>query len=428
MNWFIKIAQERILSRPEFEDMVQRVYNRYREPLEEYGFKTWREWLNNDTPYNMSLTIESEHDIYDRYLRDLPEEIRAIDLINMYKLNELPLSSKITRDFSQIPIEPTFSEEPSLPWQKKKAKDISQDEAIVIYDTASQRMTKTNREQVLEARKELYFAFNSDKDLPKKLGIKPSELVKRIRQYSGLTSKSIQLEESFNRGVPEEHQWVGITNTSFIGRQSVDHNELESLVKYITVSRGSSDEYKKQEGEILRNYIARTFLAIDTKIDYSDLGFDINNIEKKTTKGEFKSQENKIVIDQMSPNTVAHEIGHYLDYKWARQYDDNISPLSTSSRTIKEFPKEHQTWIIKFKNFVQNLVDKSDIGSEYTQRPSEVFARFIDKFTRWTSGEKNHGYYIDRNDRFSESDYRLFVRILQEKSYIDAAFPILQKV
>ena len=350
MSWFKKIAQERILSKPEFEEMVQRVYNIHRDALEEYGFNSWEEWLNKETPYNIAITLDSEYEIYNRFLNNLPEDVMAIDLIKMYHKNQLPTAYNLQRDFSKIQIEETEENESNYPWGKIKAKDISPDEAANIYQTAIQRVTKTNKNEILDARKQLFFAFNSDKELSNKIGISTKELGKRIRQYSGLTNKEIQLEENLNQNIPEDFQWVGITNSSFIGTQSIDHEELESLVNYIKVNREFSDEYKKREGEALRSYIARTFLAIDTKIDYSDLGFEIDNIEEERTKGQYFPGDTKIVIDNLSPNTVAHEIGHYLDYKWARQYDDNLNPLSTSSRIIKDFPEIHQKWIVKYKN------------------------------------------------------------------------------
>ena len=54
----------------------------------------------------------------------------------------------------------------------------------------------------------------------------------------------------------------------------------------------------------------------------------------------------------------------------------------------------------------------------------EVFARFIARFVEWT--HKNaamSGFSEDyRKDKFTELDFRRFVYLLQEKSYLDAKY------
>ena len=160
--------------------------------------------------------------------------------------------------------------------------------------------------------------------------------------------------------------------------------------------------------------------AVDTRIDYHDLSFKIGKCEKPTSLGQYFPRTNTIIISDLLEKTVAHEIGHYLDYKWARQYGSNYTPLSDSSYVA--IPEGHQEWAKKYRTFVHNLMDKSDIISEYTQKPSEVFARFVAKFSNWCSGNRYSSH--ERSDKFSVQDYMVFVKLLQEKSYLDAKFPI----
>ena len=77
---------------------------------------------------------------------------------------------------------------------------------------------------------------------------------------------------------------------------------------------------------------------------------------------------------------------------------------------------------------MNKIEDKADIHSEYTQRRSEVFARFIDKFCQWASREQHGHDYGEYFDKFDQNDFRLFVRLLQEKSFIDAKFPMSLKL
>ena len=89
---------------------------------------------------------------------------------------------------------------------------------------------------------------------------------------------------------------------------------------------------------------------------------------------------------------------------------------------MKKVPEAHQQWVKGFQSFMRNLEDKAIHRGEYRQRSSEVFARFVDRFHSWVtptwSGQSDF-------DKFKESDYRTFVKLLQEKSFIDAKYPLI---
>jgi len=169
-------------------------------------------------------------------------------------------------------------------------------------------------------------------------------------------------------------------------------------------------------------------MSIDTRISYNDLSFIIGSFEKRSTNGRYSPNKKLITVADVNPNTIAHEIGHYLDHKWAEEYfGGTIDRYLTDVIEVRfqTLPEGHKEWAMKFREFVHgNLVGKSDIWSEYTQQPREVFARFIDRFTQWTTGRKNLGDLSRRDDSFSESDFLTWVRLLQEKSYVDAKYPL----
>lgn len=429
MNWLQKTSQQ-LLSRSEFENMVQRVFNRNREYLREEGIHTWKQWLNTYDDYNLSLVLESDHDIYDRFLRDLPENTMAIDLIKLYRQNQLPETQKEPYTFQRRPIEPTQIE-PSLPWQSKNIQELTPEEAKNIYEIAKQRKTKSNSPQVNEARKTIFFAYYLNPQISKILDVTPTKL----RSFAGLKKHQIDAEKSLNRDVPTEHQWVGMTNSSFIGRQQVDIADLDQFVASINVQK-EGRSYWLNQGDILRRYILDAFMSIDSRLSYEDLAFEIGKCETevggrtKRHRGQYFSREKKIVIADLNPHTVAHEIGHYLDHKWTleylKQYGQYLSEINIDKYPLlikKEVSEEHKEWIKKYQNFIQNnLMNKSEIYSEYTQSAKEVFARFIDRFVRWT---QNYQYYTPPSyfDKFTESDYKVFVQLLQEKSFLDAKFP-----
>lgn len=434
MNWLQKISQQ-IPSKSQFEDLMARVFNRNRECFKEEDIQTWRQWLNSHSPYNISLSLEGDYDIYDRYLRDLPEDVAAIDLIGMYQRGELldipvPVYQFQPTEISSTNVESIF------PWQPQtKPRQLPTEEAMNIYEIAKQRRSKSNAPQIDEARKQIFLAFNTDSTIAERVGVKPAKL----RAFAGLTAKQKNTEEMLNQNIPDEHQWVGITNSTFIGRQNIKPEDLDQFVKSIDVTEQGRG-YWGDQGESLRRYISSVFMAIDTRISYDDLSFSIGNFERKQTRGNYSPREKLIKVADINPNTIAHEIGHYLDYKWSEQYfgtrqEDGITivvslgtlnPLSEiMEHRIQTIPEEHREWVMKFRDFVHNnLMNKSDIWSEYTQQAREVFARFVDRFTQWTTGRHRYEYGMNRRDAFSESDFRIWVRLLQEKSYIDTKYPL----
>ena len=433
-TWLHKIASPEIISRAQFEDMMNRVFQRVKQFLRDENIFTWRQWIEEQDSYTVALSVEGDFDIHDRYLKNLPEGVFAIHLIEMYRQGVLPEVEPERYRYQRGPTEPHDVGPRVLPWQPQNPAEMSPDEAQQAYAVATQRMTPRSKDEVTDARKSIYLAFNSDPALAEKLGIPPVELRRRIRTYSGLTVQRKQMEDSLNQGIPEEHQWTGMTNSSFIGRQRVDHNDLESFVKNVDVTNEGRGFYNSGSGEYLRQCVMNTFLSIDTRISYDDLSFIIGRCSKPTTRGLYSHNQRLITIAEVHQHTVSHEIGHYLDYKWGEGFGFGESLASNPSVNSKNLariergtPIEQLQWAEKYYAFVQNLMDKSDISSEYMQSNREVFARFVDNFVRWTDPYDHRGDFgtaVHYFDSFEESDYRVFVQLLQEKSYLDAKFPL----
>ncbi len=417
MHWQHKFAT---IYHEDAERMIQSVFNVNRSELAEDGIKTWREWLDRIGPAWIGMAIDNDAGLYNLYLSKEPEGTHGADIVEQFVGGQLPRKPQVYQPVQRPTVEPTGFQENRLPWQSQPHEALDAVQARDLYERATQR---GGNEEVAEARKSLYFAFNKDKLLAQKIGISQRELNDRIRSYSGLRVKDTHLEDSLNRDVPEEHQWTGITNSTFLGKQTVSNEELDQFVKDIDVEKGAT-YWHGTVGEQLRHGILTTFLAIDTRIDYGDLSFVINKIEKRGKRfgGEYSNTERKITISDVNPNTIAHEVGHYLDYKWARNLGIMTSPLS-ETMGVSGINEDQSSWHQRFRLFIHSLAERADIYSEYTQERREIFARFIDAFMQWSNRGRVHRESY-RADKFEERDYHTFVSLLQEKSYLDSKYPV----
>jgi hypothetical protein len=425
-----------IISLFDFDRMMQMAYNKNKEYLleEEPPVKSWKDWLQRYPAEDIGMVIDSDRLLYERYLGQLPEGFGAEDIINEYKNGHLHNNIQRAPVFPRFDISKDVASDriEKTPWSKKTLNDIEIEE---VYTQATQKMVGQNKTQILEARKKLFILFNSDVKLAEKLGVKKSELNRFIKSISGIGVKTVELEQKLNQDVNEDHQWGGISNTNYLNMVDFKPEDLDKLVKKIDVTKQAKGFWGGSQGEILRKYIARTFMAIDTRIDYKDLSFEIGDCRdifegisdgaKKPANGRFHPDKTLVEISQLESETVAHEIGHYLDHKWAKEYMGFATPgLLDSSSLFKNVHSQHKQWIDKFRGFIRKLCDKSDISSEYHQETSEVFARFIDCFVEWTNKKGGQWSFSSRlrRDNFNENDYLQFVRILQEKSWVDKNF------
>lgn len=452
-DWYMAVnpvrqAVKQNTTERDVEHLIEMAYNRGREFFREVGYNTWQQWWAAD-PDEVVSAIANDADLYNYATNFLDEEddydVRA--LLDAYKNGDLKgrYREPIILNPQMGPSRPLSLTQPE-PWSPSK-KDLGADEAKTLYTLASSRLTRKNSSVVVEARKSIFLAFNSDKTLAEKIGVPKKDLDKQIRKFSGLTATALETENRLNLSrssegevteIEHEYRWSGITNTSYLGRAVLDPDDMSSLFGKIHVEKGGEKSgYFHSPGSMLRHYIAQVALAIDTRMSYRDLEFKIGTFERHTVRGEFTpGRKPTITVRADSPFTVAHEMGHYLDFKFGREYGLDSYSLSDSKmiNTTNEFYRsryahEHLRWAEKFHQFVDELMTRTDTRSEYTQRRHETFARFVSFFVTWTSKVATKRSFENSpfRDKFTDLDCRNWVRLLQEKSYLDANVPMRRR-
>lgn len=420
----------RKISRSDLESAAERFWNI--EGKDYYpDYKSSREWLQKEQPSEIAENLENSSELYKRYFEQFsdyqyPNEITVEDIVEAYQSGKLP--ERISEEKETTPnlnIENIPAEPMGTFWSPKQAKDI---EVAKVFETANQRVTKNNKGEVYKARGEIITAYNTDPNLPNKLGLSPAELNKKMRSLAGYPTTAHSLEYQLNQGVPDQFRWVGITNSALVNKVNIEPKSIDKYFKSIKVGKGFNSFWDKP-GEALRTYIINAILGIDTRLLFNDLSFIIQGLK---AQGQYSPNNITISIADINPHTVAHEIGHYLDYKFARELGFSTQALSRITPNWKYleksgFPKEHIQWGKRFQEFCFDISNRSDIGNEYSQDMAEVFARFVAKFTSWVNKQATMYYTEDESfyrDKFLESDFRRFVKLLQEKAYIDTKFNI----
>mgnify|MGYP001180972494 CR=1 FL=1 len=423
------------ISKKDFENIVERFFPLVKSFYEDEGIKNYRDYLDKVDQRSIELELdsyESSNNAIRKLLGDA--EIYIGDVVDAYKSGIL--RDEISREPYKIKLD-KISDQPvegkSLFYEPQKINtDIKN-----IYQKAIQKMTDKNKADVLKARKDLYLNWATQKGVAKEIGISETELNKKIRSMSGATVNGIRIQQQINEGVPEQYQWTGISNSNFLIKNNIKLSDVDKVVNKI------ENKTARYSGgtENLSHYIMNTFLGIDTKLRYDDLNFKIWSLEKAL--GQYSNKDITITISSESQNTVAHEVGHYLDYRFARELGIDNTALSGGNinyEYLKEkynLSDEQISWSKEFVRFTDNLVKKSEIGSsanraEYLQKPTEVFARFTAEFVDWVSTNSGYNYsemnYYD--DKFDTSDYYNFIKLLQKKGEIDTKYkiqPIIKK-
>ncbi len=234
-------------------------------------------------------------------------------------------------------------------------------------------------------------------------------------------------EEEINKNAP--YPWTGISDL-----KSVDDKMAEIVPEAFKVFGRSSDITPEQE-KLIKQYLAEALAGLDTDLIYDDLSVFLDSIYaidrpdlNGKIMGAFEKRRLMLTIAKDSKHTAAHEVGHYLDNKWAREFGIADESLSSLEWDMVNGDKAHMAWASEFRSFVDTLVGKSSdqkVGPDagYIKDPAEVFARFVARFVDWTRAQADktafhEPYYADR---FQESDYLQFVRILQEKAALNRA-------
>ena len=384
------------------------------------------EWLRGEGIDEVETYLDNTIVVLEKYLNPIYEKDEAYgdeyftsDILQAYLDGTLVGSEKKKTTRLDVSKETQYTATKFYEPQEPK-------EGIELYNKASERVTNANRDEVYKARAE--FIINAhNKGYIESLNLSKEEVNKKLKSWAGYTKKAMDLSNSLNEGVAKQNRWTGIENSSIVNTISISNEDLGKMVKEI---KGDSSGWQ-------RKYITSTMLALDTHIDYSNLTFEFDKayeLSKRSALGEYLRDTDTILIGAGYQNTVAHEIGHYIDSRWARDLGLKNHYLSDSYVKTDGLSKEQTQFVDNFKAFIEDIGKSSYMGSKYAtgtrgadywQHNTEIFARFVARFTEWTKNQAtNNRYgYEDKHyqDYFTESQYREFVKILQEKASLDVA-------
>lgn len=412
----------------EAKDMIQRIFvlNDIKNWYED-KYQNGDEWLVGEGIEEVEMYAENTELIQSKFLNKLNDKNNGFyddyylsDILEAYQNGKL--TGEIKQDIGRV----DTSKDTGYKDNKFYApKEIAG--GIEVYEIANQRVTNKNREQVYKARAD--FIINAhNKGYTDSLGLTTEEVNKKLKSWANYPKKAMELSQSLNENVAKQNQWTGLENSSIVNTISISDEDMAKMVKEI---KGDSNGYQ-------RHYITSTMLALDTHIDYSPLTFDFEQgaaLRQNSAAGDYNSDTDVIRIGSGYQNTVAHEIGHYIDYSWGNELfgrKDTLSSLVKSYDKSK-FTTEQIQFLEHFNEFQESIEKTGEQGDtlkysssrngSYWQKPTEVFARFVGKFTEWTKNQAtNNRYGYEEKfykDRFTESQYREFVKILQEKSTLD---------
>ena len=353
------------------------------------------------------------------------EDFNIQDIIDAYFNNNLKQDYSSRREMNEV----SYGKGSELEQTFYSPKEIEDGRAT--WELASQRITNQNRDEVIQARADAVI-FAHTNGASEALGISQAEINKKIKQWSNYSSKARDISNRWNEGVPREYQWVGLENSNILSRSRITTEQISEMVKDVY---GFSELYEPKE-------IADAMLAFDGSINYKELIIEYLTWqgarelrETKHALGTYDHWETKIDIGSGGAGTVYHELGHFIDNLWGREISNhteghqNNMYLSEAVFQLKNFKdlniedENVRTFVGNYRAFIENLTDKSDIRSDYTQDKKEVFARFCDYFVHWvdkTAGGWGADFDSPYQDNFNTADCYDFVKLLQQKNMLNA--------
>lgn len=396
-------------------DMIQRAF--VIGEIEEWfdgEYKSGDEWLKGEGADSVAMVIENEWTLQQKFLDKIQglmdEEFFVEDILEAYAKGTL------TGKVKQNVVKRLDTSKPTSATDTRvfAPKDIKN--AQEIYKVASERVTNANRDKVYQARADIIM-FAHNRGAAEALELTQTELNKKLATWARYTARAKEVSMRINKDVALFNKWTGIENSNVLNRATVSQEELNNLVNDI---KGDSNGWQ-------RSYIMRTMLALDTHIDYSELNFEFVGTPKstfgKSVNGLYDNSNRKITVKYNAPHTVSHEMGHFLDYQWAR--DLGCSGALTDGFSRDKVDGDVKQFITNFDEFIEQIENVADLRSEYTMDRKEVFARFVAKFVQWVdivaNGKRSYAQeYSSYNDKFTATQYIEFVRLLQEKSMLDS--------
>lgn len=399
-------------------------------------YQNAEQWLREAGSEEVEMYIYNEWSLQEKYMNNnediLNEEYNLSDVLDAYL--EGTLIGKEKPKAKRMDTSKSYGLRDDRFYAPQKIENAKE-----FLTLANQKLTATNRNAVNNARaKVLLFAHN--KGAAELLGMSQAELNKKLRSWSAYSAQAKRISEEANRGVAEENRWTGIENCAYISKTAVSDEEIERLTGEI---KGKPNGYEKR-------YIARVMLAADTHISYKRLKFVFES--KRDVNARFGNPNGRIngfyspgnaevpdtiVCSYGAPETVAHEMGHYIDTRWGRDLVGSNSGALFLTRGVNEdiirarHGEDGIQFVRNFNIFINSLMDVNTAISSYTNDHAEVFARFFAKFVEWTdniaTGSKTYSYESNMyGDKFTQSQYVEFIKLLQEKSMLDAKYEASQ--
>ena len=386
------------------------------------------DWLRKAGSDEVEMYIENDFDLQAKYVNSnediLNEEYRIADVLEAY------LAGTLVGKPAPKPTRLDVSQSTRIQDTRFYAPQQVQD-ARALYEVAIKKATGKDALAVTRARAQiLLFAHN--KGAAELLGITQAELNKKLRSWSNYSATAREISQKINAGVAEQNRWTGIENCAYISKANVSEEDVGRLVASI---EGESRGFE-------RRYIARVMLAADTHIDYSGLHFKFAssaavNADNKGGSGRvsgfYRDDARLIEVAYDKPNTVAHEMGHYLDAQWGRDLvgSSTTSHLWLTSGVNADIVRERYgeagvTFLNNFKMFINSLADVNSTYSSYTNDRKEIFARFFARFIEWTDNIATGNKYYSMEsaaygDKFTQAQFVEFARLLQEKALLDGS-------
>lgn len=388
-----------------------------------YGYKTPDEWFENEGPNGVAEIVDNYRELYDQFVDPIADDIDSIQ--------------EVLESYQKGTLVGPKNESPSNHSGGRRKVDTKNVEGIDdhrFYSSTKSDAEKSDwemacrptrgkdKDAVEAARARVLFAANKP-GACEKFGVTQKEMNAKLRAWSAYPVSAMRLSNSLNEGVGAGAVWSGIENMSGLSQYMARKEDVASLVKSI---EGDPEQFQ-------RNYIARTMLAIDTHTDYSGLKFvfgrdDLPELKRDICNGVYSPSTMTITCRPYLQDTVAHEMGHYLDDKWGRDlgYSDYLSmdPRRHTSEAYQNKDPDVNAFIDHYNSFIQSLDEVADERSGYTLDKKEIFARFVSKFVQWTEEKARGANRIFRtedhyHDRFGGRHFTEFVKILQEKAALD---------
>lgn len=224
-------------------------------------------------------------------------------------------------------------------------------------------------------------------------------------------------ETRVNKDAP--YDWNGMSNLA--SASMMTNSDIKNMVGKV-INKGSDKQV---------TYIGRTIDAIDTDMDWSWLTISFRKdlySGGDRCKGLYFDGDWTLKVNPDSPNSLAHEMGHALDNRWAFDiFGVEHTPLTKMGQAYSNWSDDKKAWYKHFKRFIASIVSVADRSNKYLKEHNEIFARFVETFVPWVEnvatgdtllfdGDANYA-----DDRFTEEHFIDFIHLLQEKAALDAS-------